>query len=375
MRLAIFRNQLFKVSELFIENQASGVKCEKIFVGRKTFSERSKGYHCITLEQSSFLENLKFVLFRRVSLLSDKLITWQPNLIHAHFGVDSVYALKLANNLNVPLITTFHGYDITTKKRTLFKAPKPALINYFLHKKQLSKTADLFICVSDFIKNKAIESGFPKEKLITHYIGIEIPEKNYYVNDTNKINILHVARLTKKKGTIYLLQAIRLLNNKNIVLNIIGDGPLNESLKKYVADNNLEDNVCFLGSQPHKVVMEYMLKADIFCLPSVTASSGDSEGLGMVFLEAAVSSIPVVATKHGGIPEAVENGITGFLVPEKNSQALADKFKLLIESPELRKSMGQAARLMVEEKFDIKKQSKKLEEIYSRVINAYHNSK
>jgi len=369
--ILIWRNQLFKISETFITNQAKELKKFKpIYVGRKMFGQPPKNSIVISMDKAFEMENVRYVLFRDVSYFEKKVFKYNPKLIHAHFGVDSVYAMKLANKLNIPLITTFHGFDATTTNKALLFSKKPAWINYLLYRKQLAKKGNLFICVSDFIRKKVIELGFPEEKTITHYIGIDTNVKFNNIQKPNYKVILHVARLTEKKGTKYLIKAFAHVYKKNndTRLIIIGEGPLENELKKMVKLFNLERNIIFLGSMPHNEVLKWMQKADIFCLPSITANTGDSEGLGMVFLEASVYGIPSVGTYHGGIPEVIEDGKTGYLVPEKDVEQLAKKLILLLENDNLRKQMGSAAKKMVEEKFDIKKQTKKLEDIYKELL-------
>jgi colanic acid/amylovoran biosynthesis glycosyltransferase len=112
-----------------------------------------------------------------------------------------------------------------------------------------------------------------------------------------------------------------------------------------------------------------MKKASIFCLPSVTAEDGDAEGLGNVFLEASACMKPVVGTFHGGIPEAVHEGVNGFLVPERDVNALSEHLLFLLKNPHLRRRMGDAGRKRVEKEFNILYQTKMLEQIYQHVIN------
>lgn len=369
--IIIFRNQLFKISESFITNQAESLKdFIPVYVGRKSFGIAHETAKVISLDNASKLKNIKYVLFRDTSCLSEKVSRFCPKLIHAHFGVDGVYAMNLAKEIDVPLITTFHGFDATTTNRALLLSKKPAWVNYLLYRKRLAKNGDLFICVSDFIREKVIALGFPEEKTVTHYIGIDIDVKRDEIERSSYKTILHVARLTEKKGTTYLIDAFSIIHKEdnNARLVIIGSGSLEGRLKEQVKSLNLIKQVTFLGARPHKDVLIWMRKADIFCLPSITSVSGDAEGLGMVFLEAAACKVPTVATLHGGIPEVVIDKKTGYLVPEKDVKKLADKLLLLLENEDLRNEMGLEARNMVEVKFDIKKQTQKLEALYKVLL-------
>jgi len=130
------------------------------------------------------------------------------------------------------------------------------------------------------------------------------------------------------------------------------------------AELGISKRVRFLGSQPHDVVLQLMRGAEIFALPSQTAKNGDCEGLPIVINEASACGVPVVATFHSGIPEAVLNGETGLLVAEKDNAALADKLDILLSDRALGEKMGQLGREFVCEMFDIHKQTRKLEVIY-----------
>lgn len=250
---------------------------------------------------------------------------------------------------------------------------KPAWWRYVLYKKKLNKECDLFICVSKFIQKKAIEKGFSRQKTLVHYIGIDTESFPKPLKSKNGKTILHVARLVEKKGTRYLLEAFSkiFLHVKDAKLLIIGEGDLKQELKNLSKKLKIDKNVSFLGSMPNTNVKQYMAQSDIFVLPSVEAKSGDSEGLGMVFLEASCMGLPIVATKHGGIPEVVKDGQSGFLVDEKSVKQLSEKILILLKNDDLRIKMGKAGKKFVKENFDIKKQTEKLEQIYQNILNQH----
>ncbi|HBS2774563.1 TPA: glycosyltransferase, partial [Klebsiella quasipneumoniae subsp. similipneumoniae] len=183
--------------------------------------------------------------------------------------------------------------------------------------------------------------------------------------------ILHVARLVEKKGTAILISALKRIIDKigDYKLVIIGDGPLNIDLKKQVISLGLEKNVLFLGAQDHNTVMQWMRKATMFVLPSITASTGDAEGLGMVLLEAGATGIPIIGTNHGGIPEVIREGYNGFLIEERDVDSLAERILFLIENSTTRYDMGINARNYVSRYFNIEVQTQKLEQVYKELIN------
>lgn len=369
-KVIIYRHQLFKPSEGFIVQQTKYLsEYRPIFAGRNIYG-RSYETETRLIQPVNPLHLIRHALFRNNNKLYQTLSQDKPDLMHAHFGVEGVYALPLAKKLNIPLITTFHGFDATCSQKALLLSKKISWLNYLIHRQQLAQNGNLFICVSDFIRERLLRLGFPENKLITHYIGVDTDTIKPAQQAPSKKIILHVARLVEKKGTEYLLKAFALLKKKKIEaeLVIIGDGPLASTLTALATKLGIQKNVQFLGVQPASEVITWMQKATLFCLPSIEARSGDTEGLGMVFLEAAACQVPVVATQHGGIPEAVHDGNTGLLVPEKNSDALAERLAYLLENDSVRKKMGIAARSLVETKFNLMKQTHKLETIYDALM-------
>jgi glycosyltransferase involved in cell wall biosynthesis len=149
---------------------------------------------------------------------------------------------------------------------------------------------------------------------------------------------------------------------------VIGDGDQRRQLETEAQQSLL--NYRFLGAQPPSVVKEWMRKARVFCVPSVTAPDGDAEGFGIVFAEAQACGLPVVSFATGGIAEAVAHGETGFLAPEGNWADLADYILLLLQSNETWERFSRAGRKRVEEHFDLRKQTAKLETIYQQVSKA-----
>lgn len=368
----IFRHQLFKASEPFITQQAEQLtQFRPIYLGRSRFGDPPEGAQSFALEdaekQRPFSRRIWQVLTRDPRPYMDLLSGQRPALIHAHFGVEGVYALPLARKLKVPLVTTFHGFDATTSTRALLSSGSPSWINYARFRKKLAEEGDLFLCVSNYIRQRVIELGFPEERTHVHYIGIDTQAVLPRSPDEEKPVVLHVARLVEKKGTEYLIRAFAEIAAQvpTAELVIVGEGPLRGSLEALARSLHIEQRTRFLGTQPHPQVISLMRKAAMLVLPSVTARSGDSEGLGMVLLEASARGIPLIGTRHGGIPEAIEDEKTGYLVPERNFVLLAERMHLLLNNPTLRQEMGREARRKCETHFDIREQTQKLESFYS----------
>jgi len=282
----------------------------------------------------------------------------RPDLVHAHFASGGRTALPLARSLRVPLVVTFHGKDVTVHGR------EP---NRY---RRLAEDASLFICVSKFIRDRAVEAGFPPRKLLVHYIGIDRTLFSPTTSAREPRGVLFVGRLVEKKGCEYLLRAMQIVQEAHpeSELTVIGDGPLRPSLEALAKDLNVRCH--FRGVQSSVVIRDALQNAKIFCVPSVTAANGDSEGLAIVFAEAQAMGVPVVSTTHGGIPELVVDRKTGLLAPERDYEALADALSGLLADEELWQLFHQAGPQNIEQRFDLKVQTALLEKIYDGVITA-----
>ncbi|WP_446742689.1 glycosyltransferase [Silvibacterium acidisoli] len=362
----IYRDELLPTSETFIQTQAAGLQRYRArYVGvvrsSPSLPNLEDAVLAIPPAHPSF-KTLRIGFYYKTGFAPRfyrEIAASGPSLIHAHFAASGQNALRLARRLGVPLIVTLHGYDVTVAR------------DYRAFLGQLWKDASAFICVSDAIRQKALEVGFPEDKLRVLYNGISlVPSPPTYKEPGM---ILFVGRLVEKKGCSYLLRAMRAVAEKcpEARLILIGDGPLLAELKKEA--NELRVPCDFLGSQPKHIVRRYQERASIACVPSVTASNGDSEGLPTVVLEAMRVGAMVVATNHSGIPEAVVDRSTGLLVPEKSSDALAEALIEAIQNEDLRKHCVRQSLVSLEARFDAVKQAALLEQIYDEVIHAHRS--
>lgn len=290
-----------------------------------------------------------------------------PVLIHAHFGPCGILALPLAQRLGIPLIVTFHGYDATVRDQYA-SGQHYTFRTYMRSRQRLASKTDLFITVSEFIRGQIREQGFPEEKIVVHYIGVNTEYFRANQSVERQEIVLFVGRLTEKKGCEYLIHAMGEVEaaRPGTELVVIGEGPLRSELEK-LAIKRLR-KFRFLGVQPPAVVREWMNRAKVFSVPSIRAHCGDGEGFGIVFAEAQAMGLPVASFASGGIPEAVEHGTTGLLAPEKAWRALAENILLLLDNDGLRKRMSEAGRARVCARFDLGKQTAKLEELYLGVL-------
>ncbi|MDH3760537.1 MAG: glycosyltransferase [Gammaproteobacteria bacterium] len=224
---------------------------------------------------------------------------------------------------------------------------------------------DKVIAVSDFIAEQALARGCPEQKLVQHYIGIDMEKFSQPKNESAEPSLLFVGRLVEKKGCTYLLQAMEQLKSRfpELKLTVVGDGGLKSSLQQEAVSRKLD--VDFTGTASASEIRQQLASCWLFVAPSITAESGDAEGLGMVFLEAQALQTPVVSFRSGGLVEAVVEGETALLSEEKDVAGLAQNIAQLLENSSLRHNMGKAGRKRVEQLFDVRKQCAKLESIYS----------
>ena len=371
--VVIFRQNLFRVSEPFITEQAGRLQRYKpTYLGRLRFGSAPDGGKSFALQDKgrwrSWPEIVWQVLTRSPTAYQHLLGDLRPSLIHAHFGIDGVYALPLAERLDVPLVTTFHGFDATLSTAALLSSP--AWMNYPLFRRQLARQGSLFLCVSSYIRGRVLAAGFPAERTYVHYTGVDCQATQPRDPQEETETILHVARLVEMKGTRYLLRAFTALAERRpgVRLVIIGDGELRRPLHKLARSLGLGGRVQFTGALPHAQALAWMRKAAMLVLPSIHTNTGRVEGLGMVLLEAAATGVPVVASRVGGIEEGVVDGKTGYLVPERDSAALCQCMDDLLSQPAQRRDMGHHARMFVEQKFDIRRQNERLEGFYDEAL-------
>jgi glycosyltransferase involved in cell wall biosynthesis len=373
LKVGVFRTTYPLPSEVFITEQVKALKrFDSMFLCRDFFGKTentnvaylhdkfSKWWWTLTRSPSQFdVPNLKDL-----------------SLVHVHFGPDAVMAMPLTRKLNIPMLTTFHGMDITRNKLDLLTSKRPTDMHYALHLNELKRSGTGFIAVSDFVQNLLLKAGFAKDKIRRVYIGVDTTRFCPVPRTTQQRYVLCVGRHTPKKGLVTLLKAWARIEKQypEVKLLQIGAGPQTAELVQLITDLSIANRVELMGSKSSEEVRSYMQQAEIFALPSQTAPNGDSEALGIVFNEASACGIPIVSTRHGGIPEAVLDGETGLLVAEGDDAALANALAKLLGDADLRAKMGQRGREFVLESFDIAKQTTILEAFYSDAI-AEHTKK
>lgn len=286
------------------------------------------------------------------------------DIIHCHFGPNGLIG-ALLKKVGVPgrYVTSFHGYDVNSY-------PQVAGRDIY---KDLFETGDLFTCNTRFTKQQAIRLGCDDRKVIILPLGFDIKKYRFserLLKESEPVKILTVGRLVEKKGYEYTIRAIAKLVDKHIDIRYIiaGNGPLRGELESVVSELGIQNCVTFLGAVDENEVLSLYQQAHIFVLSSITAKNGDQEGQALVLQEAQASGLPVVSTLHNGIPDGVLDNRSGFLVPERDVNMLAEKIEYLIEHPGVWAIMGKTGREFVEKNYDIKVLSQKLVEIYKNLL-------
>ena len=282
-----------------------------------------------------------------------------PAVMHAHFGRGGALALPLARALDIPLFVTFHGGDATKQTH------QRSRLLPSVYQRRLARMHDYvcaYLCVSDFVAGRLRAQGFPQAKLRTHYIGVPLTQMAPPTARTADAPLLFVGRFVEKKGIDTLLAAMRLVaaSNPAIRLEIAGSGPLHHHMRTQASDL---PGVTFLGWQTPDQLAARLASCSAMVVPSQQAANGDCEGLPTVVLEALRAGVPVVATRHAGIPEIITDGETGLLVKERDPAALAAAILRHYAMGDAAQTFVNAGQKRLRVDFDAAQQSRRLQQI------------
>lgn len=268
--------------------------------------------------------------------------------IIAHFGQNGVRAMNLrkAGVISGPISTIFHGFDMSN--HSFLKKWMPSY-------RELFQKTEYLLPISNLWSDRLVAWGAQKDKIRVLRMGVDL-ESFPPIRESrpvgNPLKVLSVARLTEKKGIAYAIQGVK-QSETPVHYRIIGAGPLESDLKALAALNPGSIHVIdFLGRKTHLEVFAELDEADVFLLPSITADDGDMEGIPVSIMEAMAKGVVVLATRHSGTPELVEDGKNGFLVSEKNSEEITKKLWEIVRAKESMASIRISARKKIESLFD-----------------------
>lgn len=308
-------------------------------------------------------------------LLSELLWSWKVifsrkvSLIHTHWIVPQGLIGAILHALTgIPHVTTIHGSDLTILK-------KHKLLKYIC--RFIIRNADVITVNSSYTKQQLVAIAPESvQKIWVIPMGVDVgqfhgiahsPLEKKYRN--NRI-ILSVGRLIDLKGTIYLIEALPcvLKSQPNTILLLIGSGPEQERLRQRIEDLSLGEHVKFLGTLSHEDLIPYYQTADVFVLPSITRD-GKAEALGVVLLEAMASGCPVIGSNVGGVPDIIIDGENGFLVPEQDPDALAERIIQILSDEELKNKFQKNGYNRIIESFTWNQVTNQFLDIYSHVLD------
>lgn len=276
--------------------------------------------------------------------------------IHAHYADSPTEAAQMLSRLTgIPYSFTGHAYDI-------YLAPR-------LMEEKIREAAFVITCTK-YNRRYILERfwhGDP-ERVLCVYHGIYTDRfRRRTINKNGVFKILCVGNMVEKKGMPYLMRACACLFERTIPfeLTLVGDGPLRPELESLSHELGLWDHVRFTGVLRQDDIVPLYEAANCFCLPSFQTDSGDRDGIPNVIAEAMSMELPVVSTDCSGIPELVEDGVNGYVVPQRSVQPIAEKLLTLAVDPELRSRLGKNGRQKILRVFDVREAGEKLAALFA----------
>jgi colanic acid/amylovoran biosynthesis glycosyltransferase len=281
-------------------------------------------------------------------------------LLHIYFGHIAVHLLPLIRSWPRPSIVSFHGADVMVDMN------KPA---YRQATMEMLSGVRRVLVRSESLRRAVMSLGCDERKIEILRTGIpldQFPFRERAVPRNGEWRLVQACRLIEKKGLPVTLRAFAIFKKQypRAILEIAGEGPLLPSLKKLTAELDLADSVRFRGFLSQEALRELFYQSHIFLHPSETGSDGNQEGVPNSMLEAMATGLPVFATKHGGIPEAIESGVSGVLVTEGDFEELAGKLLKAVKNTESLGGIALAGSNRVAREFDQTNQVRRLEDIY-----------
>jgi colanic acid/amylovoran biosynthesis glycosyltransferase len=312
-----------------------------------------------------FVERRPPIVYRGEYQTLDSLLErHDADLMHIYFGHTGVHLLPFIEQWDKPCVVSFHGADV---------AHKQDIKDYPAKLRRLFDAVPLVFARSQSLVDRLIHLGCPAEKLRINRTGIPLNEFPFVERQPprdDKWRIVQACRLIPKKGVATSLRAFAIFkkDNPKAELFIAGKGPLQPELEMLADGLGILRDVHFVGFLSQRKLLELYASSHVFLHPSEISANKDQEGVPNSVLEAMATGLPVVATRHGGIPEAVDHGRTGFLVAEEDHVGLAKAMQLVTHSPDLLRQMGACAHATVVDRFEQEAQIDRLESFYEEAI-------
>jgi len=333
--------------------------------------DRSKLRWARRIWQKQILQSPQLALPSECSALSKLIRANNISLLHIYFGNNGVFWLPLFRKRTIPIIVSFHGADVAVG----FNTPSGQR-----RLKQVFEAADLLLARSHSIRKSIIAAGCSPDKIRIQRTGVPGSDFEYRPRnfpDDGRFQFLQACRLIEKKGVEVTLEAYaRFLERwPNSRLVIAGDGPLRKRLEQFAQQLGIGGKVAFIGFLTKEQLLEVYYESHVFIHPSETTSDGDNEGIPNSLLEAMATGLCSIATRHGGIPEAIEHLQNGVLVEERDFEGVYYWMHRLAEEWSLAAELGQHAAETIGREFNSKTQIEKLESVYLKTIERAHTAK
>ncbi len=288
-------------------------------------------------------------------------------VLHIYFGHIGVHLLPLIERTKIPVIVSFHGADGLVD---MDKRPHREATGRMLEK------ASLVLARSESLAARIEALGCPREKIRIHRTGIPLGNLRFRERSAppdGAWKFLQACRLIPKKGLTTSLRAFAAFaqDYPAATLTIAGEGSMEAELKTLAADLGIAARVQFDGFLSEVTLRALYYEAHVFLHPSQLGADGNQEGVPNSMLEAMATGLPVLATQHGGIPEAVDDGVSGFLVPERDDVVLAEAMRKLAANPGTYTRMSREAAAAVAAKFELSEQIRVLENCYEEAIRLH----
>ncbi|HEX6243539.1 MAG TPA: glycosyltransferase [Polyangiales bacterium] len=361
-RAAVFSSDFLDYSQTFVHQEVTHhtryqveVFCRKrLYPERFAFEPVHVGgtFYALTRHSSAFHRTLSSGRF---------------DLIHGHFGTGSCYALPYVARTGLPLVVTFHGYDVPLLRSSARYWPQNW--PYALLSGQLLRRLTLGLCASQELLEMLSSFGVPRERLRLYHLGIDLSAFTRGVSGPVP-KVLMVGRFVEKKGFEFGLRAFAACRAQGLAaeLVLVGAGEREQALRALAEELGLGESARFAGVLAPSAVAALMAESDVLLAPSVVAADGDRESGVIAVKEASSAQLPVVGTHHGGIPEIIDDGVTGYLVPERDVDGLADRLGRLLRDRALASRMGAAGRAKMKREYDLTRRVAALEAHYDEAL-------
>lgn len=364
MTLAILSPNENAYSETFIQAHKS-LPFKNFFYCNGRIPSKLEGTSGLTRLIHKVYFRLKFLINKKLTpseqLLKYLLQKKKIDCVLAEYGVTAAESLNVIKSLHLPLIVHFHGFDASDKS---------FLVKYKEKYVEVFQYARYVVSVSKKMSADLVAIGCPPNKLVLNTYG---PNPNFFrVKPTFILkHFTALGRFVDKKAPHLTIMAFSKIAKQypDARLFFGGEGKLLNACKELVKELEIEEQVIFLGILSQSEIMELFSNSLAFVQHSVMAENGDSEGTPLAVMEASAAGLPVVATRHAGIPDVIEEGVTGFLVDELDVESMANYMKELCENDGKAKLMGSLGSQNIRSNFPIEKHLNCLTEIINKAMD------